>query len=86
MSQHTINGFIAGDPHHRTGAVSLLTKLDTTLDEPIFVFLGANSTLDPAWRDVVDSDTLFPAASTHSLHETAEAILGCCVFPVSLIT
>jgi hypothetical protein len=83
--RHTIDGFIAGDPHHRTGAIGLFAELDTTLDQPIFVLLRADSAFDPAWRDIVDSDSLFPAASTHGLHEAAEAILGRCVFPVSLI-
>jgi hypothetical protein len=32
--RHTIDGFIAGDPHHRTGAIGLFAELDTALDQP----------------------------------------------------
>jgi NAD(P)-dependent dehydrogenase (short-subunit alcohol dehydrogenase family) len=44
MSRHAgskalFDGFIAGDPHHRTGAIGLFAELDTALDQPIFVLL-----------------------------------------------
>ena len=85
MSRHTVDGFIAGDPHHCTGAIGLFAKLDATLNQPILVFLGTNGTFDPAWRDIVDSDSLLPTVSAHGLHEAAEAILSRCVLPVSLM-
>lgn len=83
--QHTIDGFIARNSHHCAGAVRLLAELNTMLNQPILVFLGPDSALDPARGDIVNADSLLPAATSDGLHETAKAILCGCVFPIALL-
>lgn len=56
------------------------------LDEPRLVLLRPDGALDPAGRDIADSDSLLPAGPTCRTHESAERVLGGSVLPIALVT
>lgn len=83
-SQHTVDGFIARDPHHAIGHILLLAELDAAIDEPLLVIGRADGAPDPAGRHVVDADSLLVAGAAGGPHEAAQSVLGRSVFPIAL--
>ena len=80
----TVNSPISSNSQHAVRDILLLPKFDAMIDEPFFILCCSDSTLYPAWRNIVNSDVLLMTRPSSCSHETTQSIFRRSVLPVAL--
>lgn len=80
----TVDGPVSSNSQHAARNILLLPKFDAMIDEPFFILCCSDSTLDPAWRNIVNSDVLLMTRPSSCSHETTQSIFRRSVLPVAL--